>query len=70
LRVRFTDTAAAKKAVDADSRYLMRMVELVRKGLGYDEDIGAALLRLQHSAYNYSACIKEKMAYGTTQENQ
>jgi hypothetical protein len=70
LHVRFTDTAAAKKAVDADSRYLMRMVELVRKGLGHDEDIGAAMLRLQHSAYNYSACIKEKMAYGTTQENQ
>jgi hypothetical protein len=64
LHLKFTD--AAKAAVDADSRYLMQMVELVRKGLGYSEDIGTALLRLQHSANNYSMRIKEEMEYGTT----
>ncbi len=66
LRFRFMDVTAAKGAVDADSRYLMQMVDLVRKGLGYDEDIGSALLKLQHSAYLYSMCIREKMDYGTT----
>ncbi|GHU87231.1 hypothetical protein FACS1894202_01110 [Clostridia bacterium] len=64
LRVEFTNPAAAKAAVDADSAFLMQMVELVRKGLGYDEDIGTALLKLQHSAYHYSMCIREKVDYG------
>jgi hypothetical protein len=66
LRLNFTDTDAAKAAVDADSRYLMQMIDLVRKGMGHSEDIGTALLRLQHSAYNYSMRIKEKMDYGAT----
>jgi len=66
LRVRFIDTIAAKSAVDADSLYLMKMVDLVRKGLGYEEDIGAALLKLQHSAHHYSMCIRERMDYGET----
>jgi hypothetical protein len=66
LRMEYTSVDAAKSTVDADSRYLMHIVELVRKGLGYSEEIGTALLRLQHSAYNYSMRIKEKMEYGAT----
>ena len=58
--------SAAKDAVEADSRYLMQMVEIVRKGLGYQENIGAALLRLQHSSNRYSINILEKYDYGKT----
>ena len=58
--------SAAKEAVEADSRYLMHMVEIVRKGLGCQEDIGAALLRLQHSSYRYSMNIQEKYDHGKT----
>jgi len=58
--------AAAKAVVDADSRYLMQTVEIVRKGLGYPEDIGAALLRLQHSGNRYSMSIQEKFDNGKT----
>ena len=49
-----------KKAVDEDGEYLMRMIELVRKGLGLQEDIEAALLRLQNSGYRYGALLSEK----------
>ena len=38
----------------------MRMIELVRKGLGLQEDIEAALLRLQNSGYRYGALLSEK----------
>jgi len=57
---------SAKSAVEKDSRFLMQMVEIVRKGLGYPEDIGAALLRLQHSSYRYSMNIQENYDYGKT----
>ena len=66
LQFNLPDDDAARAAVDEDSRYFMQMVESVRKGLGYDEDIGAALLRLQHSAYSYSMRIRERMEYGAT----
>jgi hypothetical protein len=56
----FHDDKAAKEQVDADSRYLMRTIELVRKGIGYTEDIGSALLRLQHSGDHYSKCLWKK----------
>ena len=48
--------------MDADSKYLIRMVELARKGLGYTEDIGAALLRLQRSGNHYGNCLWEQFA--------
>ena len=66
LHFSINDDSAAKAAVDADSRYLMQAVELVRKGLGYPEDIGAALLRLQHSGNRYAIIIKEKFDNGKT----
>ena len=56
---RFTE-AAGKQKVDDDCAYLMHMVELVRKGLGYTEDINAALLRLQHSVSIYGELLLEK----------
>jgi hypothetical protein len=66
----FGDGATAKAAVDADSRYLMQMTELVRKGMGCAEDIGTALLRLQHSSNRYSICIQEEFKNGETKKTE
>jgi hypothetical protein len=60
VMVEFYDAKAAKAQVDADSKYLISMIELVRKGLGYTEDIGAALLRLQYSGNHYGKCLMEQ----------
>ena len=60
IRLKFLDDMAGKKRVDADCLYLIRMIEQVRRGAGYTEDIGSALLRLQHSSNNYSKCLWEK----------
>lgn len=60
LRLRFLDESAGKEQVDADSRYLIQLIELVRKGLGHTEDIGSALLRLQRSGDHYGRCLWEK----------
>ena len=60
VNIAFYDERIGKEQVDADSRYLIRMIELVRKGLGYEEDIGSALLRLQHSSDHYGKCLWEK----------
>jgi hypothetical protein len=60
------DDSAAREAVDADSHYLMQTIEVVRKGLGYQEDIGSALLRLQHSSFRYYLNIQERFDYGKT----
>jgi len=53
--------AAQKKQVDEDSKYLIRMLEAVRKGRGYNEDIQSALLRLQHSSSCYSHSLYKNM---------
>ena len=50
----------SKAAVDGDGEYLMGMIELVRKGLGYEEDIAAALLRLHNSTRRYASLLSEK----------
>jgi len=60
IRLEFLDDTAGKRKVDADSQYLIRMIELVRKGLGHEEDIGSALLRLQRSSDHYGKCLWEK----------
>ena len=57
VRLSFFDEGDGKRQVDADCQYLMRMIELVRKGIGKTEDISAALLRLQHSSSHYGSCI-------------
>jgi hypothetical protein len=54
------DESAGKQRVDSDSAFLMRMIELVRKGLGYEEDITSALLRLQDSCSHLSDCLEMK----------
>ena len=60
IRLAFHDAKAGKEQVDADSRHLLRMIELVRRGIGHTEDIGAALLRLQRSSNHYGKCLWEK----------
>jgi len=60
IRARFFDESAGKQRVDLDSAFLIRMIELVRKGVGYEEDITTALLRLQHSCANYGDCLTMK----------
>lgn len=64
IRLNFLDEKVGKWKVDADSQYLMRMIELVRKGIGNTEGIGAALIRLQHSSDHYSKCLWEKYSNG------
>ena len=53
----FSDTTARKKQVDDDSKYLMSVLEVVRKGNGCNEDIQSALLRLQNSSVKYSQSL-------------
>ena len=60
IHLAFYDEKAGKAQVDADSRYLIRMIELARRGLGHEEDIGSALLRLQHSGDCYGKFLWEK----------
>jgi hypothetical protein len=64
----FYDEKVGKEQVDADSRHLIRMIELVRKGLGHEEDIGSALIRLQRSGRHYGKCLWEK--YSTEDKAQ
>ena len=64
LRMELHNTENGKEQVDLDSRNLIRMIELVRKGIGYSEDIGSALLRLQRSCDRYGKCLWEKYERG------
>lgn len=57
----FSDAEEKRKQVDADSRYLMYVLETVRKGKGCNEDIQSALLKLQHSSSLYSQCLYRNM---------
>jgi len=66
LRLRFYDKELGKQQVDADTEYLLHMVEVVRRGFGYSEDVGSAILRLQRSCDNYSKCIVESIEHGKT----
>ena len=60
------DKELGKRRVDADAEYLLNMAEIVRRGLGYAEDIGTALLRLQRSCDHYHKCILENLEHGKT----
>ena len=57
----FSDSGERKKQVDEDSKYLMRVLDMVRRGKGCDEDIQSALLKLQHSSSVYSRCLFSHM---------
>lgn len=49
----FYDLQAGKASVDEDTWFLIHMIENVRKGIGLKEDLMTAVLRLQHSAFQY-----------------
>jgi len=53
----FYDTVKGKESVDADSWFLMHMIEAVRQGIGLQEDIKSAMLRLQQSCRHYRECL-------------
>ena len=57
----FSNADERKNQVDIDSKYLMRVLETVRKGKGCNEDIQSALLKLQHSSSRYSQCLYKNM---------
>jgi len=64
-----------KQAIDADVIFLIQMIELVRRGNGYAEDIGTALLRLQASSHRYGAALcrkydEEGKIYGATEKDE
>lgn len=58
LSIDFFDCKTAKKNVQADGWFLMQMLELVRKGLGYEENLQTAVLHLQNSCYHYKECLE------------
>lgn len=53
----FLNADEKRKQVDEDCKYLMRVLETVRKGAGCDDDVQSALLRLQGSSARYSQCL-------------
>lgn len=62
----FYDTAKGRENVDADSWFLMHMIEAVRQGIGLQEDIKSAMLRLQQSCMHYRDCLIK--SYGKDEE--
>ena len=57
----FANPEERKKQVDEDGRLLMEALDSVRKGIGCNEDIQAALLRLQYSSTWYSRCLQNEL---------
>lgn len=57
IHLKFYDIEEGKRTVDSDTWFLIQMIENVRKGIGIQEDIRTAILRLQRSAYHYRECI-------------
>jgi hypothetical protein len=57
MRLRYFDESEGKQRVDLDSAFLMRMISLVRRGIGCEEDVMSALLRLQQSCNHYGDCL-------------
>lgn len=53
----FYDTEQAREKVEADSVFLRDMVDAVRQGIGCQENITAAMLRLAHSSQHYRECL-------------
>ena len=62
----FYDAAKGRENVDADSWFLMHMIEAVRQGIGLQEDIKSAMLRLQQSCMHYRDCLIK--SYGKDEE--
>lgn len=57
VHLEFLDVEHGKQQVKADSWFLMHIVEAVRRGIGCDEDLRKAILRLQHSSVHYRECL-------------
>ena len=68
----FYDPEQGRQKVMADSWFLMHMVEAVRQGIGYQENIRQAILRLQHSCSHYRECLWKDMEVkdGTPQKDR
>ena len=68
----FFDTEQGRQKVEADSWFLMHMVESVRQGIGCQENIRQAMLRLQQSCHHYRECLWKVMEVGNgeTEENR
>lgn len=49
-----------KNALERDAQFLIRMIDLVRKGKGYQEDIASAMMRIQTDAGLYADILKKK----------
>jgi len=62
IMVDICNEQTTKEQVDADSKYLIRMIELARKNIVGAEDIGTALLRLQRSGDNYKNRLLERFS--------
>ena len=60
----FFDTKQGRQKVEADSWFLMHMVEAVRQGIGCQENIRQAMLRLQQSCHHYRECLWKDMEVG------
>jgi hypothetical protein len=61
MYIAFTDPKKRKNQVDHDSKALIEAIDSVRKGIGFNEDIQSALLRLQHSSTWYRECLKKEL---------
>ena len=72
MHLDFYDTDQGRQKVTADSWFLMHMVEAVRQGVGCQENIRQAMLRLQHSCSHYRNCLWKDMEAdsGKTKENR
>lgn len=68
----FYDPEVGRQKVRADSWFLMHMVEAVRQGIGCQENIRQAILRLQHSCDHYRECLWKDMEFkdGTAKEDR
>lgn len=63
---------ARKIELDEDSKFLIQMIDLVRKGKGCQEDIAAVLAKVQGSAQKYASAYNKLMmrenGYGKTKD--
>lgn len=69
----FYDTEQGRQKAEADSWFLMHMMEAARQGIGCKESISRAILRLQHSCSHYSECLwrqYEEADNGKAEENR
>ena len=72
-QIDFFDSTHGKNKVLSDCWFLMKMFDAVRQGIGCQEDIKQALLRLQTSCNHYRECLwkeYEVKEHGETEKTQ